>query len=79
MEKEKYYQEKYQDLERNYKAMEENLQEVKFHRNWLIALFIILMFVLLISISMNGTIINNQGYTLEQVTNATIQICKALS
>ena len=59
--------------------LENQLEEQKFFRNWLIFFLIVSFISILILASMTGdNVINNQGYTLEQLTNTTITICEAL-
>lgn len=78
MENKHYYQEKYEDMKRDYGQVTNELENTQFYSHWLIAIIILLILGLIISLGSSGNIINNEGYTLEQVTNATIQICNAL-
>ena len=76
---EDYYKEKFEDLEREHKALEKISGSKSITIGWLIALIIFLLIVTIISVANTGgqTIIQ-EGYTIEQVTNATIQMCTAL-
>lgn len=78
MDCEQYYKEKLEEEKEKCKLLEIKNDYYKSNHKLLIFLLFTLLVIILISVFTNGTTINNEGYTIEQVTNATIQICKAL-
>ena len=79
MEEESYYKNKITDLKEERNLMQLRIDNKNSIIGWGIALIIFLLLIVFIAIvSGESSTINNNGYTIEQVTNATIQMCKAL-